>query len=71
MAFIEGTTFSGYFSELTVVARTLPTSIGSGGGRHKAKTSAHVSTNRPAYVGASVKRYSPRLAKLLGTEDFA
>lgn len=72
MAFIEGATFSGKFSELTVVInRTKPTS-GQGAtlGSHSVERKSEANVNSGATIGAAVGVYAPQLAILFGTDDF-
>lgn len=70
MAFIEGESYSGYFSELTVINYTKPSSkTGAGVGDYSASANVHGSVNKNvAKVGASVTPYYPALASIFATE---
>src|SRR5574341_1024586 len=70
MSLIEGTSFSGKFSELTIVNSTAPTSIGAARRRHDPRRlSAAKTTKTLSNVGAALRRYSADLAGIFGTED--
>ena len=70
MAFIAGETFSGKFSELTVVYSTSASSSKSGErtGGHVVSRSAAVKTNVGMRVPEVPRRYLPKLAALLRME---
>lgn len=70
MAFIEGETYSGYFSELTVINYTKPASkTGAGIGDYSSAANIHASVNKNvAKIGASIRPYYYSLASIFSTE---
>ena len=73
MAFIEGATFSGQFSELMVATNyTKPSNKqGASIGGHSVGTKSQANINSGVTkVGAMVVVYAPALSVLFGTDDF-
>lgn len=71
MAFIEGATFSGYFSELTTVQSVTSGASGSSTRRHAPRLKSQANTNRAqTNTGAAIRRYQQELSILFGGDDF-
>jgi len=70
MAFIEGETYSGYFSELTVINYTKPSSkTGAGVGDYSSGANIQASINKnTSKIGAVITPYYPALAAIFSTE---
>lgn len=69
MALIEGTTYGGYFSELTVVSLTRPSKSGSSTDRYRGEQVVAANIEKTiTKIGASIGIDRSALAALFGSE---
>jgi len=71
MAILEGATFHGYFSELTVVNQLKPSKTGAAAAKYNSATVIQASVEKnTAKIAAHITPYSQALSLLFGTENF-
>lgn len=66
--FIEGTSFSGTYSELTIVYKTRADKTGSSSRSYSSRQVSVAKTTKTLVTGTAIRRYSRDLASLFASE---